>query len=81
MATSDCEIINPAHTGARLKVRVEPPGKLYSIPMIKTVAQLLQFFDIQQESALVARGGKLLTPDRHLWRDDEILLRIVGSRG
>ena len=75
------QIVQPREVGSRLKIWLEPPGRLLSIPRVKTVSQLLEFFKFEPETAIVARNGKLLTPDRHLWPDDEILVRQVGSRG
>lgn len=75
------KIVNPAHTGARIIVHIEPGGKWLSLPRPKTARQLLQALDLPEEGALIARDGKLLTPDRHIWPDDEIFARIVASRG
>lgn len=75
------EIIEPRHNGCRILVWLEPSGKLYSIPRVKTCAQLLRFFDIPEEGALVVRAGKLLTHDKRIWPNDEVLVRTVISRG
>lgn len=75
------EVIKPAWHGARIRVWLEPPGKCLSMPRPKTVSQLLQALDLREETALVARQGNLLTPDRRIWPDDELLVRIVASRG
>lgn len=75
------EIVNPGYNGPRIVTRLEPPGKYLSIPRPKTARQLLEAFGQAEETALVARDGKLLTPDRRIYPDDHILLRLVGSRG
>lgn len=75
------ETINPEHAGQRILVLLQPENRLYSMPRVKTARQLLQTLNLEEESALVARGNELLTPDRHIWPDEEILVRTVGSRG
>lgn len=75
------EIIQPEFGGARITVRLEPPGKLFSCPRRKTARQLLESFGLAEEEAIVARGDELLTPDRRIWPNDTLLVRVVGSRG
>lgn len=79
--TGTGEILEPRKNCARIKVWLEPPGKLLSIPRVKTAEQLLKFMGLKEEAALVARAGKLLTPDRRIWPNDELLVRVVASRG
>lgn len=74
-------IVSPEWTGSRILVFREPENILFSMPRMKTAWQLLEKLGLQEETALVARGRELLTPDRHIWPDDEILVRSVGSRG
>lgn len=62
-------------------VFLEPDGKELQMPRPKMMWQLLKMLDLEEESALVARDGKLLTPDRHIWPGDHILVRVVASRG
>ena len=64
-----------------LSVHLEPEGKDLELERVKTVRQLFQVLGIQEETALVARDGKLLTPDRHLYSGQHILVRKVTSRG
>ncbi|MDR1857712.1 MAG: hypothetical protein LBR22_11285 [Desulfovibrio sp.] len=64
-----------------LDVRLQPEEKDLSLPWQKTVAQLLTRLGLEPESAIVARNGQLLTPDRHLWPGDSVLVRKVGSTG
>lgn len=64
-----------------ISLTLEPEGKTLRFPRPKTALQLLHALGLEEESALVARQGKLLTPDRQIWPDDEIWVRIVASRG
>ncbi len=70
-------------TGSKPQIRltIEPGGKKSVMPRPKTVLRLLQELDLEEETAIVARAGKLLTPDRRIWPDDEILVRLAGSKG
>lgn len=64
-----------------VEVTLEPGGKKMRMARPKTALQLLEALKLREETALVARDGKLLTPDRRIWPDDELLVRVVGSRG
>lgn len=64
-----------------IHLTLEPEGKILDFPRPKTALQLLQALGLEEETALVARQGKLLTPDRQIWPDDEIWVRVVSSRG
>ncbi len=64
-----------------ITVRLEPGNQIQKIPRTKTVRQLFSRLGIAEETALVVRDGELLTPDRAIRRDDEILVRKVASRG
>lgn len=79
--TQKVEIVNPKNTGARILVKLEPAEKMLSLPRPKTARQLLEALGLEEEEALVARDGKLLTPDRRIWPDDSLLVRVVGSVG
>ncbi len=67
--------------GAQVTVLLQPEDKQISLPRPKTVRQLLQALGIGEECAIVARGGELLTPDRQIWPDDDLLVRKVASSG
>ena len=67
--------------GVQVTVLLQPEDKHLSLPRPKTVRQLLQALGIGEECALVARGGELLTPDRQIWPDDDLLVRKVASSG
>ena len=75
------QVIKPEHTGARVAVLVQPEEKHLSMPRPKTSRQLLAALGLAEETALVAREGQLLTPDRHIWPGDNLLVRKVASSG
>ena len=75
------QVIKPEHTGARVTVLVQPEEKHLSMPRPKTSRQLLAALGLAEETALVAREGQLLTPDRHIWPGDNLLVRKVASSG
>lgn len=62
-------------------VRFEPDGARKAIPRPKTALQLLERLNLHEEEALVIRNGQLLTPDRHIWPGDSVIVRVVASRG
>lgn len=67
--------------GPMITVRLEPAMKTLRIRRPKTAAQLLEALGLAPESALVARRGRLLTHDRRIWPNDELLVRVVISSG
>ena len=71
----------PEYVGARVTVLLQPEQRYFSLPRPKTSRQLLAAFDLAEETALVARDGQLLTPDRRIWPDDVLLVRKVMSLG
>jgi hypothetical protein len=77
----DVCLIRPEYEGARVRVLLQPGEKHLSLPRPKTALQLLAALELEEECALVARRGELLTPDRQIWPDDEILVRQVTSSG
>lgn len=84
MTTSDekpVRVLRPEHSGARITVLLQPEESRLSLPRPKTARQLLEALNLAEETALVARGGELLTPDRRLWPNDELLVRKVASSG
>ncbi len=80
-AEKHMRIVRPEHTGARVTVRVQPEESRLSLPRPKTARQLLEALGLAEESALVAREGQLLTPDRRIWPNDDLLVRKVASSG
>ena len=75
------QVVKPEHTGARVTVLVQPEEKYLSMPRPKTSRQLLAALGLAEETALVARNGQLLPPDRHIWPNDDLLVRKVASSG
>ncbi|MBO4368903.1 MAG: hypothetical protein J5803_02210 [Desulfovibrio sp.] len=75
------ECCSPDYTGSSIHIYLQPEEHVFSMPRVKTVWQLLEKLNLPEETALVARDGQLLTPDRHLYPCDHILVRKVGSRG
>lgn len=62
-------------------VLLQPEERRFSLRRPKTVRRLLDALGLMEETALVARGGELLTPDRRIWPGDELLVRVVTSAG
>ena len=75
------QIVQPQYEGARVRVLLQPEEKHLSLPRPKTARQLLAALGLAEETALVARNGQLLTPDRRIWPDDALLVRKVASSG
>ncbi len=73
-------IINK-NTTQTIQVLLQPEDKKLELPRQKTARQLLAFLNLREETALVARAGELLTPDRRIYAGDEILVRKVTSSG
>ena len=78
---------NPTNTTPRerapavVTVLLQPEESTLCIPRPKTVRQLLQALGLREETALVAREGELLTPDRRIYPNDSLLVRKVTSSG
>ncbi|MBQ7456629.1 MAG: hypothetical protein IJS54_03345 [Desulfovibrio sp.] len=62
-------------------VHMVPGDTTTTIPYVKTVWQLCKALGLAEESALVAREGKLLTLDRHINPNDHLEIIKVTSRG
>ena len=62
-------------------VLLQPEERRFSMRRPKTARQLLEALGLMEETALVARAGELLTPDRRIWPGDELLVRVVTSAG
>ncbi len=69
------------HKSATITVLLQPEEKHLTIPRPKTARQLLEKLGLREETALVARNGELLTPDRRIYGGDEVLVRTVTSSG
>lgn len=70
-----------ARKPASISVLLQPGDKHLTLPRPKTARQLLAALGLREETALVARGGELLTPDRGIYPGEEILVRKVASSG
>ncbi len=66
---------------AMIHIHLLPEDKHFDLPRVKTARQLLAALGCREETALVAREGELLTPDRQIWADDSLLVRKVTSSG
>ncbi|MFV0420985.1 MoaD/ThiS family protein [Oleidesulfovibrio sp.] len=62
-------------------VELQPSGKKLELPYVTSVHQLLNKVGARKGTVLVIRDGKLLTPDRKLFRGDELIVRTVVSAG
>ena len=74
----------PAGTNFRentVTVLLQPEERRLILKRPKTARQLLEALGLMEETALVARAGELLTPDRRIWPGDELLVRVVASAG
>lgn len=69
------------YTPPTITVRIQPEEQMVTMPRVKTVLQLLKKLEIRPGTALVARNGELLTPDREVLPNDELLVRKVTSSG
>ena len=56
-------------------------GVIFAPFALLAVMLLLTALGLAEECALVARDGELLTPDRQIWPNDELLVRKVASVG
>lgn len=64
-------------------VRLQPEERIVELPRhrVKNVRRLLETLGIPPCTALVARDGDLLTPDREILPGDRLLVRKVTSSG
>jgi len=75
------KVIDPERKGSRIIVTLQPQDIRLCLHRPKTARQLLAALDLAEETALVVRNGELLTPDRHIWPNEDILVRKVASSG
>ena len=71
----------PFYPPAMIHIHLLPEDTHFDLPRVKTARQLLAALGCREETALVARDGELLTPDRQIWADDTLLVRKVTSSG
>ena len=70
-----------SHVRATVSVLLQPEEKELTLPRPKTARQLLEALGLRVCTALVAREGELLTPDRAIYSSDRLLVRKVTSSG
>ena len=70
-----------SYAPATVTVLVQPEEKTLELRRPKTARQLLAALHLREETALVARDGELLTPDRRIYTGDTLLVRTVTSSG
>lgn len=75
--------VTPEESAPLVSVLLQPEEKTVQFPRhkVKNVSRLLQLLGIRQNTALVARGRELLTPDRAIYAGDSLLVRKVTSSG
>jgi sulfur carrier protein ThiS len=66
---------------ATVTIFLQPEDRELILPRPKTAAQLLAALGLRSCTALVARDGELLTPDRGVYPGDRLLVRKVTSGG
>jgi len=70
-----------AEAPATVSVLLQPEDTELTMPRPKNAQQLLQTLGLRACTALVAREGELLTPDRAIYSGDRLLVRKVISSG
>jgi sulfur carrier protein ThiS len=66
---------------AIVNVFLQPEDRELTLPRPKNAQQLLTALGLRSCTALVAREGELLTPDRAIYPGDRLLVRKVTSSG
>ena len=70
-----------AYVPATVSVFLQPEDAELTLPRPKNAQQLLKALGLPLCTALVAREGELLTPDRAIYHGDRLLVRKVTSSG
>ena len=70
-----------AYVPATVSVFLQPEETEITLPRPKNAQQLLKTLGLSPCTALVAREGELLTPDRAIYSGDRLLVRQVISSG
>ena len=73
--------VRKAHVPATVSVFLQPEDTELVLPRPKNAQQLLKALGLPSCTALVAREGALLTPDRAIYPGDRLLVRKVTSSG
>jgi sulfur carrier protein ThiS len=71
----------PRYDVPTVSVFLQPEDMKLSLPRPKNAQQLLKALGLRSCTALVAREGELLTPDRAIYPGDQLLVRKVTSSG
>ncbi|MFN2267916.1 MAG: hypothetical protein ABR533_06535 [Desulfonatronovibrio sp.] len=64
-----------------MQITIQPENKIRNIFKAATVLSLLNKLDLKSTQAIVIRDNQLLTPDEKIFEKDDIIVRIVASRG
>ncbi len=64
-----------------MQIIIQPENRTKNISNVSTVMGLLNKLGLKASQALVIRENQLLTPDRRIYQDDHIIVRLVASRG
>ena len=64
-----------------MRVLLQPEEKMVELPKAKTARAVLNALGLRECTALVARDGELLTPDRAVAPGDSLIVRKVTSSG
>ena len=64
-----------------VQVLLQPEEKMMEIPKAKTARAVLNALGLRECTALVIRGGELLTPDRAVAPGESLIVRKVTSSG
>lgn len=80
-AENHVQIVRPEHCGARVTVLVQPEERRLSLPGPKQPASCWKLWAWPRKPPWWPVRGELLTPDRRIWPDDELLVRKVASSG
>lgn len=75
------KILYPAKEPATITLTILPSKTSTTMPRPKTVLQLLHKLGLRAGMAIVSRNGELLTPDRRIMPNEDILVRKVISEG
>ena len=64
-----------------MQILIEPENEVVILTRAGNVDNLLRQLGLKPGEALVIRGSELLTPDRKVEPEDEIIIRKIVSRG
>ena len=64
-----------------MQITLQPENKIKNIFKAATVLSLLNKLDLKPTQAIIIRDNQLLTPDEKIFEEDNIIVRVVASRG